>query len=518
MPVQLLMKTRSPVHVLSALMLLAAAAVTEARVIRYEFPPEWPVSDTYQVKADGAALPAMRTKRGAILSFGMRGPVGLEVKLPKPPKEIVVRPLSAGIVAERDGAGFRLRLPKPMNLSVEVDGDLRNPLLVFANPDLPEPDRNDPKVKYFEAGRIHEAGEILLKDGESLYLAGGAVVRGVVRALGARHVSVRGPGILDGGSRKRKINMLVLRECRDASLENFILLDPFGWSIHLSGSQQVRLYNTRVVGWRANSDGLDIEYSKNVKADGCFWRTNDDCIAVKAIYPPGTKDVPFEEMINPETLGGHKVPRIEGDTMGDISIDRCVLWNDSGGQGFEIGFELRIDEVRGIAFRDSDIIHVHGGAFTIHNGDRARIEDLLVEDVRVEEADRLLDFHVGLSIYSDDCPPPYRRSNPDRKAVPADHRPAHANNPYQWYVPEEAGLARFEAGRGSIHDVLFRNVRVATKPRLDSMLNGYSERHGISEIAFEGLVIDGKTILSAGEANIHAVHVRDLRFRPRADR
>ena len=216
---------------------------------------------------------------------------------------------------------------------------------------------------------------------------------------------MRGAGILDAGTRKRKINMLVLRECRDAVIENIILLDPLGWTMHLSASENVRVSNTRVIGWRANSDGLDIEHSGKVRVDGCFWRTNDDCIAIKAIYPPGVQGVPFEEMINPETLGGHDVPRIEGAVMEDIEIRNCVLWNDSGGQGFEIGFELRIDDIRGITFRDSDIIHVMGGgAFTIHNGDRARIENLLIENIRVEDTDRLVDFHVGLSIYSHRLP------------------------------------------------------------------------------------------------------------------
>ncbi len=290
------------------------------------------------------------------------------VQLAKAPKDVVIRPLSAGVVAKIDGNTLTFRLPRPMNLSVELDGDLRDPLLVFANPEIQTPDKTDPKVKFFEAGKIHDAGEINLKDGETLYLEGGAVVRGVVRARGS-NVAVRGAGILDAGTRKHKINMLVLRECKNAVLENFIILDPLGWTIHLSGSEDVRLTNTRVIGWRANSDGLDIEYSKKVRVDGCFWRTNDDCIAIKALYPPGVKGVPFEEMINPETLGKHKVERIEGDVVGDVLITNCVLWNDSGGQGFEIGFELRVDTIRGITFRDCDIIHiVGGGAFTIHNG------------------------------------------------------------------------------------------------------------------------------------------------------
>jgi len=484
-----------------ALMILTVPLHAESPLIPYAFPPEMPGSEVFRVQAAGTGLPTLQTKRGAILSFGMRGPVELHVSVAKTPQKIDVRPLNAGIRAEIEDGGFRLSLPRPMNLSVEVDGDLENPLLVFANPDMTPPDRNDPKVRLFEGGKIHEVGEIRLGDGETLYLEGGAVVRGLIRAVGARNVAVRGPGILDGGSRSRKINFLVLRECRDAVLEDFLLLDPLGWSIHLSACRKVKMSNVRVVGWRANSDGLDIEYSSEVSVDGCFWRTNDDCIAVKAIYPPGVQGVPFEEMIDPEKLGGHQVERVPGDVMGDIDIRRCVLWNDSGGQGFEIGFELRIDEVRGIRFRDSDIIHVRGGgAFTIHNGDRARIHDLLIEDVRVEDTERFVDFHVGLSIYSDDCPREYQRSNPERKAPP--RRPEQANNPWQWYIPDANEMARHESHRGLVEGVVFRNVKLLTKPVKGSILNGFSDSRPIRDVLFENVVIAGESVKSAAQADI----------------
>jgi hypothetical protein len=503
-------------HCLGALACMLASHAS-AQLIPYQFPAELQTSTAYAATVAGQKVPAMQTERGAFLSFGMRGPVEVVVKLSKAPDAVVIRPLATDIKAEIQGDTFRFMLPRPMNLSVEVDGNLKDPLFVFANPELTNvPDRNDPKVRYFEGGRIHDAGEILLADGETLYLEGGAVVRGVVRARNAKNVAVRGPGILDASQRKHKTNMLVLRECRDALLENFILLDPLGWSIHLSGSENIQLTNTKVIGWRANSDGLDIEYSSKVRVNGCFWRSNDDCIAVKAIYPPGVTGVPFEEMINPETLGGHPVARIEGDVMGDIDISNCVLWNDEGGQGFEIGFELRVDTIRGITFRDSDIIRViGGGAFTIHNGDRARIENLLIENVRIENTDRLLDFHVGLSIYSDDCPPPYRRTNPKRKAPPKENLPARANNPYQWFVPAAADLPLYENQRGLVRNVIIRNVKVAKAPTTDSILIGYNDVRGIDGVFIEGLEIEGQPITSAEQARMHLQHVKDLRFRSR---
>jgi polygalacturonase len=47
-----------------------------------------------------------------------------------------------------------------------------------------------------------------------------------------------------------------------AVIEDVIVLDSLGWTVHLSGSKDIHLSNTRIIGWRANSDGLDIEYSR----------------------------------------------------------------------------------------------------------------------------------------------------------------------------------------------------------------------------------------------------------------
>lgn len=505
-------------HQLVVILLILTSYAMHAMVLPYSFPPEFPTSDVYKATVGDVPVPALQTERGAILSFGMNGPVELRIQLAKAPKEVVVRPLNAGIKADVNGTTITFRLPRPMNLSVEVDGDLRNALLVFANPAAADvPDKTDPKVKFFEAGKIHEAGEMILKNGETLYVEGGAVIHGVVRAKGARNVSVRGAGIIDATPRKKKINMLVFRECENVLLENVIVLNPFGWTIHLSGSEKIRLTNTRVIGWRANCDGLDIEYCRNVRANRCFWQTSDDCVAVKAIYPPGVTGIPFEEMINPETLGGHTVPRIKGDVAGDIVISDSILWNNSGGQTFEIGFELRVDKIRGVTFRNCDIIR-GGVAFSIHNGDSAIIEDLLLEDVRVEQVARLVDFSLGLSIYSDDCPEPYRRSNPKRQAPPKEHRPLQANNVYQWYVPADADLPKFAKNRGLIRNVIVRDMHVGSAPRRDSILSGYSPTNNVSNIVFEGLEIEGKPISSAEEGRMYLKHVEDIHFRPGSDR
>ncbi|MFO8026466.1 MAG: hypothetical protein R6U56_02240, partial [Opitutales bacterium] len=295
-----------------------------------------------------------------------------------------------------------------------------------------------------------------------------------------------------------------------ARLENFIILDSLGWTMHLSGAEDVGIEDVRVVGWRANCDGLDIEYSSRVRVENCFFRTDDDSIAVKALYPPGVEGIPFQEMIDPETLGMHEVPRIEGDVIGDILVTNSVFWTD-GAQSLEVGFELRVDRIKGITFRNCDVIHARGGAaFSVHNGDRAIIEDIVLEDLRIENVRRLFDFHVGLSIYSDDCPEQFRRSNPDRK--PPSRRPERANNPWQWYVPTDENLPRYADNRGLVRNVTVRNMQVLTEPQVTSILQGYSPQKAIRDVTFVGLEIAGEPVLSSDDIDLYQKHTENIRF------
>ena len=57
----------------------------------------------------------------------------------------------------------------------------------------------------------------------------------------------------------------------------------------------------------------------------------------------------------------------------NILVEHCVLWNAEPGNGVEIGYEVRCDEISDITFRDLDIVHCQyaGGVLTIHNADRA---------------------------------------------------------------------------------------------------------------------------------------------------
>jgi len=72
-------------------------------------------------------------------------------------------------------------------------------------------------------------------------------------------------------------------------------------------------------------------------------------------------------------------------TVDNIVVQNSVMWNAIWVNGLEIGFEIRSDTIRNFNFSNCDLIHSEGpeGTFTIHNGDRALVQNILYDNIRV---------------------------------------------------------------------------------------------------------------------------------------
>ena len=131
-------------------------------------------------------------------------------------------------------------MSKPTKVSIEPDGK-KGPLLLFANPletDVPKAD--DPTVLYYGPG-THQVGAIILGDGQTLYLAGGAVVKGAVIARGS-NIRICGRGILDGSDyewRKGPHHVTVGIYGENVVVEGITIRGSSHWTIVPQGSRHV---------------------------------------------------------------------------------------------------------------------------------------------------------------------------------------------------------------------------------------------------------------------------------------
>jgi len=348
-------------------------------------------------------------------------------------------------------------------------------------------------------------GRLLLASGETIYIAGGAVVRGSILADGAEDARVLGRGVLDG-SDEAKVSgpMIELRNCRNVRVEGVVILNNRGWTVIPRHSRQVAFDNIKMIAWNNNSDGVDIVGSRDVTIRASFFRNNDDCIPIKAAAEGDDAAPPPLERRGPSH---HDVER--------VTVSECVFWKARGGNAFEIGFELRTTSIRNIALRNSDIIHVEGGAaFSIHNGDWAEVSDIEFENVRVEDAaDELIDIFVGLSIYSADAPREYHRSNPNRKPVPAELRaPETGTHSGQWIRFQGEAAAPYRAGRGRVRNVRFLNIQVTgPRPKVSRVI-GYSEESPVENVLIRGLTIGGVKVRKPEDGAFVVRNARNVRF------
>lgn len=124
-------------------------------------------------------------------------PVSVEVCVSDSFKKAVLRPQSLEIPFDREENHIRFSLPYKAKVSLELDNDLKRPLLILSSCYVAP--RSKGETYYFRKGQIYNVGNLELKSGESAYLEEGCVVCGRIYSNMADNVRVSGNGILYGG-------------------------------------------------------------------------------------------------------------------------------------------------------------------------------------------------------------------------------------------------------------------------------------------------------------------------------
>jgi hypothetical protein len=368
----------------------------------------------------------------AFASFDTDGQVTVRVTCPMLVKTAKVLPASAGIVPMIKGNTITIAVCKPGQLTLEINDDWMRSLHLFINPpetDAPRP--NDPNVIYFGPG-IHEVDNMTIASGKTVYIAGGAVVRGkgnpydlqgsIFSLLGS-NIVFRGRGIIDGSLCRVESTYMISVKGTNILLEDVILRDSSHWTVPIRSSERVTVKNLKLIGYRGSSDGIDICGSRQVTVSDCFIRTMDDLVVVKTKFIGD---------------GGSR----------DITVKGCVLWNELA-HALSVGAELR-ENVANVRFSNCDVVHDKGREWTmrIYHCDGAKVSRIIFENIRVEETESLISLWIGKRNWSKD------------------------------------------QDRGHIDDVTFQNIQAAGKEaRID--LKGFDDEHAIHNVHFDQVLING---------------------------
>ena len=433
----------------------------------------------FSASIDGQALTLHSFSAGSFGIFAAGKPAMVEIHTGFDVRWADVRPLSARIapVIAPNHRDIRIPVTDATPLTVEFNNDLGHVLHLFPYmPEKNEPRPGDTHVRYFGPG-IQDVGLIEMKSGDTVYLAEGAWVKGMIRARHADHIAILGSGVLDASEVKDNDapyggnGPIYLEKTQAVRIEGITIFDSHDWTVHLRQADGVHIKGIRILnlGSRNGDDGIDIVSSSHVVVENIFVRTNDDCVVVKNMADVDTSD---------------------------IHLRHAVLWNmPNGGNGLEIGFENRKHAIHDVHFEDVDMIHVErGAAISIHNGDLGMIENVTYENIRVEDAHRkLIDFAI---VYA-----PYGPDRPNTEAEIRDRMDrGGAWDAVLCCLPgEKTTLA---SRRGHIRNIAVRNLQVVAGALPYSVIAGFDAEHTIDNVIVEGLSYQGRPIYDASSGKI----------------
>lgn len=438
---------------------------------------EWKTIRTYRVWVD-----MHQVREASMAYFDFSGSVEVEITYQKENIEQVnIRPLSRGIDVYYMNKTIEFCINKPMNLSIEINGDRFHNLHLFAgeintsvldverehihvlkgNLERPSIHRTEEltfllekmpegRTLYFGPG-IHYLEECSMRipSNTNIYISGGAIVVGTFICNRTENIRIFGKGILYLRKFERfsGLNGVRLSHTKNITIEDIIMINPPHYSVYVGDSEYVSIKRIKSFSCEGWSDGIDVMSSRNVNVEGVFLRTSDDCIA---IY--GTRW------------------DYQGDSR-NLTIKNSTLWADVAHPiciGTHGNHEKDGDVIEDIHFYEIDILEHHElqegylGCMAINPGDKNIVRNITFEKIRIEpfEHGKLLDIQV--------------KFNPDYNPAP---------------------------GR-RIENIYFNDITYNGFGEVTSVIQGYDKERMVSNITFNNIVINGKQVRNPAEAKI----------------
>jgi hypothetical protein len=373
----------------------------------------------------------------SMVSFDFQGSVEIEVTYLKGgTTKARVRPDALGIKPDLLGDTLRFTLDEPRDVVVQINDEIFDCLHVITNhidPDPPAAD--DPDVIYFGPGvQTVTGGTLTVPSGKTVYLAGGAVLKATVYFKDVERAALTGHGMIWASPGQG----VLCEGSKNITVQDVIIMNPGNYIATLGEAENVHIKKVRGFSSRGNGDGIDIFSSSSVVLDGCFLRNSDDCIAIYA----------------------HRWDYY-GDTR-DITVQNCTLWADVA-HPINVGTHGNTDApevIDNLIIKNLDILDHrepqmnYQGCIALNPGDSNLISNVRIEDVRIE------DFRWGQVL----------------------NMRVMYNTKYNTSV-----------GRG-IENVYIKNLSYTGAHANPSIFVGYDADHGIDNVTFENLVINGQVI------------------------
>ncbi|AWI09712.1 glycoside hydrolase family 28 protein [Ereboglobus luteus] len=172
---------------------------------------------------------------------------------------------------------------------------------------------------------------------------GGYPMRHLIYAFDAENIAIEGRGTIDGNgdsyfsadkttAHARPTPLIELINCRQVRIDNITIRNAPGWTIHPKNCDDVRIRGVSILNHlRAiNSDGIDIDSTRNVIISDCRIEAGDDCIVLKTTKSLAGETLPVENVTvtNCVLMSAATALKLGTESHGDyrhILFNNCVI-------------------------------------------------------------------------------------------------------------------------------------------------------------------------------------------------
>jgi hypothetical protein len=347
---------------LSVFLLLSFGPLAVARTLPVPVPQELR-STEFTVQVDGKPVDVVHAAASYdYVNIEATAPIRLSITASEHgfwDRGVDVQPWRLGLRPVRNGNTIQLLLKDPVKLSISRPQDFLNHarmLFIFVSLPSVVPAKaitSKPEYHFIGPGVYHQ--NLNPKNGETYYLAPGAVIFGSLNLWNVHDVAVLGKGVIvyngpqnpaddDGWMQKQDwhcIGALNAHKVRITGLT--CVVRSRTWSIQMKDSTDFEYDDLRVIGGNpgnANQDGMDWLGGGNTTVRDSFFRTSDDVFAIQGNWDGY----------------GHANMIIPGHDVSNILIEKSVL-STSISNIMRAGWPEKSFNSHNVTLRDSDILH-----------------------------------------------------------------------------------------------------------------------------------------------------------------
>ena len=428
----------------------------------YDYPTDYYTSTKYAASVNGQEAHVFQTVEPHVLAFGCKEGMSaaVEISVPEGVSSVSVRPKAKNYEYSISDGKLILNLKAYDRAVVEINGDTASPLFVFANPvDEFKPTSSSSNLIYLAPGTIRTE-DIILTSGQTLYIDGGAVLKGRVYAKRQNNIKVLGPGVIDGLEDSPESNRPVYFEYTDdITFNDCIVLNRTSWTVNMFECNDILMDNCKIIATKNpavtnghQNDGFSIIGSDRMRVTRGFSYSHDDCYSIK------TSKWVYKGVVT------------------DVVYDDIICWNNTYGHGIELGTGIN-ENLGGVVWRNCYILHSGGSArpdviaaVGICHAAGGTVSDILYENIWIE-----------------DC-----RTRPAYIRI------------YKAADTENVGTGVVWSP-GKINNVVLKNVNMDAASPVKGVIQGYDEDHKVI-MTIENMTIGGVRLTKDNFSNYFEIN------------